>query len=263
MPKSIYAIATLSGTIIGVGLFSLPYITAKVGFWIMLAYFAVLGAIVILIHQFFGELALETPDFKRLPGFAKIYLGKFGEKIAFVSTVLGLFGAILAYLIVGGEFLQGLLSPIFGGGLTFYTILYFIIGAVIIYFGIRAIAKIEFFSLILFFLILLALFFRAQNIINIENLFIGNWKLEIGNLFLPYGPILFSLWGASLIPEVEEMLAPFFLILGITGPKTAESALTGLRNFLGFDFIDVPEIKSRKKSISLSFNFRFVRRNFV
>ena len=70
--KIIYAIATLSGTIIGAGLFALPYITLKVGFWMILAYFLLLGGVVILIHLFFGELALKTPDFKRLPGFAKI-----------------------------------------------------------------------------------------------------------------------------------------------------------------------------------------------
>ena len=67
---------------------------------------------------------------------------------------------------------------------------------------------------------------------------------------------MFSLWGAALIPEVEEMLGekkdllkkiiPFailipifvylffiYLILGITGSQTTESALIGLRNFLG------------------------------
>lgn len=104
--KLIYAIATLSGTIIGVGLFALPYITLKVGFWVMLCYFLVLGALVILIHSFFGELALKTPDFKRLPGFAKFHLGNWGERIALISTILGIFGAILAYLIVGGGVLN-------------------------------------------------------------------------------------------------------------------------------------------------------------
>jgi len=254
----IYPIATLSGTIIGVGLFALPYITLKVGFWVMCGYFLVLGALVILVHQFFGELALKTPDYKRLPGFAKIYLGNWGERIAYISAILGIFGAILAYLIVGGEFLTELLSPIFGGGNLFWTIIYFLAGAILIFFGIKAIAKVEFWGLILFFLVLILIFLRGRYLINIENLFppISNFKFQISNFFLPYGVILFSLWGAALIPEVEEMLGekkelikriipiailiPIFvylffiyLILGITGPQTTESALVGLKNFLG------------------------------
>lgn len=250
---SIYAISVLSGTIIGVGLFSLPYITAKVGFWVISGYFLFLGILMILIHLFFGELSLKTPDFKRLPGFAKIYLGKWGERIALISTILGLFGALLAYLIVGGEFFEELLSPFFGGNSLFYILIYFTIGAVIIYSGIKAIAKVEFWGLILFFLILISIFFRGQNIINIRNLFpTPNWSL----FFLPYGAILFSLSGAALIPEIEEMLGKnkklmkkiipvaifipivvylffIYLILGITGEQTTQSALVGLRQYLG------------------------------
>jgi len=251
--KVIYAIATLSGTIIGVGLFSLPFITLKVGFWVMLGYFLVLGSLVILVHLFFGELALKTPDLKRLPGFAKFHLGKWGEKTAFLSSILGIFGAILAYIIVGGEFLTELLSPIFGGGNLVWTLFYFSLGAALIFFGIKAISKIEFWGLVLFFIILIAIFFRGQTFLKIENLFPSP---DFSQLFLPYGAILFSLWGAALIPEVEEMLRerkkllkilipisiliPIFvylffiyLILGITGSQTTESALTGLRNFLG------------------------------
>ncbi len=265
--KFIYAIAVLSGTTIGVGLFALPYVTLKVGFWVILGYFLVLGTLVILTHLFFGELTLKTPDYKRLPGFAKIYLGNRGQILAYVSTILGIFGALLAYLIIGGEFLTGLLSPIFGGSVLIYTFFYFAAGAALIYFGIKAIGKVELWGLVLFFVILFLIFFQGAPFIDVENLFIGNWKLGAGNLFLPYGVILFSLWGAALIPEVEEMLAPapkfgagtgagqkralkwiilistlipiivylffIYLILGITGPKTTESALTGLRDVLG------------------------------
>jgi len=256
MIKIIYAIATLSGTIIGVGLFALPYVTLKVGFWVILGYFLILGSLVVLIHLFFGELSLKTPDFKRLPGFARTYLGNGGELVAYISTIFGIFGALLAYLIVGGEFLTELLKPILGGNYLIYTLFYFIVGAFLIFFGIKAIAKVEFWGLILFFAILAAIFFRGQNFIDIQNLFIGNWEPGSGNLFLPYGVILFSLWGATLIPEIEEMLRGrkktilkiipiailipmivylffIYLILGITGPQTTESALTGLRNILG------------------------------
>ncbi len=251
--KEVYAVATLAGTIIGVGLFSLPYITMKVGVLVMLVYFLILGILVIVIHQIFGELSLKTPDFKRLPGFAKIYLGRRGEIMAYLSTIMGSFGALLAYLIVGGEFLENLLSPFLGGNNFIYTLIYFIIGAILIFFGIKAIAKVEFWGLVLFFLILIAIFWRGLPFLKIENF---SFVPEIKHLFLPYGAILFSLWGASLIPEVEEMLISqkrlirrvisvsiliaifvylffIFLILGITGAKTTESALTGLKNFLG------------------------------
>jgi tyrosine-specific transport protein len=249
----IYSLATLSGTIIGVGIFSLPYITVRAGTWVMLGYFLALGALVILIHVFFGELALQTPDFKRIPGFAKIYLGSWGQKASLVSAVLGMLGAVLAYLIVGGEFLKELLSPFLGGGTFFYTVLYFIAGAILIYFGIKAIARLEFWAVVLFFVVLLVILFRSFSKIELGNLFL---KPDFGQFFLPYGPILFSLWGASLIPEAEEMLGEnkglfkkiialsiliagilylffIFLTLGITGSETTESALPGLKNFLG------------------------------
>ena len=253
MKKIIYAIATLSGTIIGVGLFSLPYITLQVGLPVVLFYFLILGVLVILVHLLFGELALKTPDLKRLPGFAEYYLGKWGERVAFFSSILGILGAILAYLIVGGEFLTKMLSPIFGFGNTFWTSIYFSFASLLIFFGIKSIAKLEFWGLILFFFILILFFFQSHNLIKIENLF---FPTNLSQWFLPYGPILFSLWGASLIPETEEMLGerkkllkkvivvsiliPIFiyllfiyLILGISGKETSESALTGLQNFLG------------------------------
>ena len=260
LKKIILPIAVISGTIIGVGLFSLPYIASKTGYLVMLGYFLVLGAIVMVIHLMFGELSLVTPDFKRLPGFAKVHLGEWAKKITMFSTVFGISGAILAYLIVGGEFLNSLLSPTFGGSACFYSYLYFFLGAILIFFGIQAIAKIELWSLVLFFLILFAIFLRGNHFISAANFTAFPFDFKIGfklsDLFLPYGPILFSLWGAALIPEAEEMLGKnkkllkkvivistiipiiislffIYLIWGITGHLTTESALTGLKAYLG------------------------------
>lgn len=249
----IYPIATLTGAIVGVGIFSLPFVTSRVGLGVMLGYFLSLGVLVTLVHLFFGELCQVTPDYKRLPGFAKFYLGNHAQKIALISTVLGSFGSILAYLIVGGEFLAGVFLPIFGGTILLYTLLYFAVGAILIYFGIRIIAQVNLWGLILFFLILSIIWFCSFPSFKTENIF-----LKIGegrNLFLPYGPILFSLWGATMIPEIEEMLGEnkrqlkkviflsifisaiiylffIYLILGITGTETTESALTGLQNLV-------------------------------
>lgn len=245
----IYGLCTLSGTIIGVGLFSLPYIASQVGIWIMLGYFIILGAITIIVHLLFGEVALKTPDYLRMPGFVRIHLGRWAEKVSLVSIILGLFGANLAYLIIGGKFfnsLFGLENELFG------SLIYFIVGAILIYSGIKAVSKVEFWGLILFFIILIAIFlnglphFRATNLIS---------SISNKDLFLPYGPILFALWGAALIPEIEEMLkkrkhllkkiifiallipiitylAFTFFVAGISGADTSDEAIAGLTKFL-------------------------------
>jgi len=251
--KIIYPVATLTGTIIGVGLFALPYAASKVGMLLMLGWFGILGALVTVVHLFYGEVALRTPDYKRFPGFAERYFGKKGKTIALITTIGGLMGAILAYLIIGGEFLTQIFQPYYGRGELFYTSIYFLAGAALIFFGIRAIAKIEFWGLVAFLIILLGIFIRGLPFFKVANLFL---KPQLSFIFLPYGLILFSCWGAALIPEVEEMLGKekkllgkvitaslltaigvyiFFTvaILGITGSKTTTSALPGLKSFLG------------------------------
>jgi len=206
----------------------------------------------VIVHLLFCEVALKTPDFLRMPGFAELHLGKWGRKVAFASITIGLFGAILAYLIIGGKFLTSLLSPVFGGSEFSYTIIYFILGSVIIYSGIRVISKVEFLGLILFFVVLGIISFQGAPSFKIGNLLLSNGKKE---LFLPYGPILFSLWGTALIPEVEEILGKkkhllkklipiailipiiaylsfIFLVTGISGQETSVEAIDGLKSFL-------------------------------
>ena len=252
----IYPVATLSGSIIGVGFFALPYITLKVGIWIMLAYFLVLGFLIILIHLMYGEIALKTPDFKRFPGFVGFHLGKWFGRLSLILTTMGSFGVLLVYLIVGSDFLSNVFLPIFGGSKILYAFIYFTLASLIIYFGIKIVSKIELAVLCFLLLVLFLIFIKKFSQFNLNNIFITNIDLGIKNLFLPYGAIMFSLWGMGMIPETEEMLGRnkklikniiiaailipaviylffIFLVLGITGSYTTQSALLGLKSFLG------------------------------
>ncbi len=254
MLKIIYAISVISGTVIGVGLFAIPFLTLHVGLWVMLGYFFVLGIVSILIHYFLGEIVLQSPDFIRIPGFAKLYLGENGYKVALFSGIVGLFGACLAYLILGGEFLSAILVPIFGGSTEIYTWLYFLIGSALIYLGIKAIDKVQFWGLVLFLMSLITLFFKGKDHIDVSNFLV--FDINRSYFFLPYGVILFSLWGLSLVPETEELLGKqrlmlrkiipiaiiipiiiyfffTFIVLSITGEATTPSALTGLQDIFG------------------------------
>jgi len=256
LKKYVYPIAILAGSVIGVGFFSLPYIALKTNIWLVAGYLAVLTLVIILINTIVGEIALKTPDFKRIPGFVGFHLGKWAETLSLTTATLGGFGILLVYLIVGGDFLANAFSPIFGGSYLLYVVIYFILASIFIYSDVKAIAKVELGTIMLLLLTLLVIFIKGFANIKLGNIFIGSWNPSVKNLFLPYGPIIFSLWGVGLIPEVEEFLKGdkknikkiitasvlitaviyflfIVLILGITGAKTTESTLAGLKEVFG------------------------------
>jgi len=248
MRKFFLSLSILSGTIIGAGIFSLPYIALKSGFWTILFYLFFLGGVVIVNHLFLGEISLKTKDFLRLPSFVGIYLGKKSKNFALFSYIFGLWGCLLVYLILGGDFL----CSVTHWGVNLSVLIYFLLGSLFIYFGIKTIDKIEFSFLFIFVLILILIFLFNFHLIKRENFIPG---IINNNFFLPYGPVLFSLWGATLIPELEEFLRNkknllkkiiplsiilavliyiFFivLVLGICGSQTSPSALSSLSLFL-------------------------------
>jgi len=252
--KYVYPSAVFSGGMIGVGFLSLPFVALKVGIWIMLFYFLVMTGLMIAINSIFCQISLKTPDFKRFPGFVGYYLGKKAEIFVLISTTFAVFGILLAYLIVGSQFLALAFGQIISDNILFYIFCYFILANAIIYFDIKVVAKVEFWVIIVLFLSLLLIFIEGLPLIKIDNILSGG-KNILSNLFLPYGPLLFALWGVGLIPEVEEMIAKkkknlkiiissstiivsifYFLftllVLGITGQKTEETALQGLKNAL-------------------------------
>ena len=131
MPKNnilndyIYPIAIFCGGMIGVGFLSLPYIAVHVGVWTMLFYFAIATCIVICLHLIFCEISLKTPDYKRFPGFVGYYLGRKAKIAEIVLLIVSSIGGFLAFLIVSGQFLSAVFSPVLGGSAVSYTIIFF------------------------------------------------------------------------------------------------------------------------------------------
>ncbi len=257
----IYPVAVFSGGMIGVGFLSLPYIAMRVGILLMFLYFLVLTTLIVLINLIFCDISLKTPDFKRFPGFVGYYLGKWPQFFTTILMILGSFGVLLVYLLIGSQFLAAVFQPLFSGSSLVYTLIYFCLVSVVIYFDIKLISKVEFWVIILLFLSLFLVFVEGFSQIKLSNIFAQN-ILGFDNFFLPYGPLLFALWGIGLIPEIEEMMAgnkgqlkkivvistiliSFFyflfvlLVLGITGNKTDQMALTGLKKFLGDGFVSI------------------------
>ncbi|MFH0854186.1 MAG: aromatic amino acid transport family protein [bacterium] len=199
--KLIYAVSMLVGTIVGVGMFGLPYVAAQVGFWPMLIYLCGGSVIVITMNLIYGTIIIGSDGKKRFPGYVKDYFGKKWGIIILINSLLGFYGSQLAYLIIGGKFLQGLISPIFPISPFAATIFFFIIGSFLVYKGIKSVSKSEFFMLTFLILMILIFFFVCFGKIKITN-FSG---YNMDKIFLPYGIVFFSLMGASALPEIKEI----------------------------------------------------------
>ena len=256
MGKFIKALAIFTGTIIGVGIFGLPYVASKAGFLPVIFYFIFLSGIVIIMHFLLARVALGTEKSYRLPGYVGEYLGKRWKRIDLLIFGSGMTGALLAYLIVAGEFLSFLLSPFLGGSPLIYTLLFFCLGAFLIFRGIKSISQIELSLLFVFFVILLIFFIRALPFVNLEHLRTMDWRF----LALPYGVVLFSLGGLAVLPEIKEMLGNekekikkiiisgisiavivylffIFIILGASGSQTSKEAMSGFSQAIGNNII--------------------------
>ena len=244
------AISTLVGTIIGAGILGIPYIIAKSGFVAGLIQIVLIGIMVLVVNLLLGEVVLRTQGNHQLTGYADRYLGKKGKIIMMFSMILGNYGAMIAYLIGEGQ----TLGAVFNFNQMFFTILFFAVFSIFVYKGLKAVEASEsvlmIFKMLLFITIFLLIIFSGH--FNIRNL----THLDIKNMFLPYGVILFAYLGASAIPEVKEELkkntklikkailigtlipiAVYSLfalgVVGLTGIRTTEIATIGIGNLLG------------------------------
>lgn len=242
----------LIDTIIGVGIFGVPFVIMKIGPWLALVFFFGLGLIQLLQHLYLCEAALLEGGKAHIVGLADRFLGRRARHVTAVSNVLGFWAAMLAYILVGGTLLQVLLGPVFGGNVFMYRLIWGLVGAAVIFMNVRVIAGVSFMATISMLAALVAVFWVGIPHVQLSNV------TQFGSFdaLLPYGVILFSLGGIGAIPEMKELLggdgrllkkavitgtvisiiitAAFgFVILGVSGATTTEDSVSGLLPILG------------------------------
>jgi len=110
--KFVFSVSALIGMIVGGGIFGLPYVVSVAGLIPAIFYFVVLSGAVLLTHLLYGEIILRTKERYRLAGFAEKYLGKIWKNITAVAVIFGGVGVLLVYIIIAGDFLKIIVSPI-------------------------------------------------------------------------------------------------------------------------------------------------------
>lgn len=249
----ILAVATLVGMIIGAGTFGIPYAFSQAGIIVGLFYLILLGAAVMTIHLIYGEIILRTEEPCRWVGCVERYQGPVAKKLVTPIVFFQYYGSMLAYIILGGDFLQIIFGRFFQLPESFWVLLFFLIAGLGIWRGIKTVGPGE--IVMLFFMVLAIAFLSVKSLplIKVSN-FIGEngWV----NIFLPYGVLFFALTGSAAVPEMRQILkgrerqlksAIFLgtlipiifyflfalLIVGVTGQDTSQDAISGLVPHLG------------------------------
>ncbi len=247
------AVLTLIGSIIGVGIFGVPYAFSRSGVLPAIIYLVVLASVQLMQHLYYAEAAIACPVPLRLVGLVERYLGRRAKAVAAAAIMLGFWGALLAYMVVGGTFLSNLLSPFFGGVPLLYQIGWAAVGAGLIYLGLGFVTRIGTVVTTGMILAMAVILYLGLPHVRLENYL----PLVSGHdLLLPYGILLFSLSGLPAILEMEDILkgkhenyrkaivigtlsaatlvASFSLtVLGVTGAATTTEAVKGLQAVLG------------------------------
>lgn len=189
----------LSGTILGAGIFSLPYIFSQSGVYIFLFYLCLAAFICTITHLIFGESLLRTKKDHRFIGLASLYLGGWAKKLVTLTTFISVGGCLLAYLILGGQFIYNFFNiighPI---DLNLAILMLWFLGSLGVALGIRFISISESVGVLLILILIFLFFIFGIPHFNFKTVPQFNFQ----EFFLPYGILLFALSGGSAVPEI-------------------------------------------------------------
>lgn len=195
-------VLNIVGTVIGAGIFGLPPVIAKTGILGgTLLFFGIL-LIGLALHLLYAQVVLADKAKRRLAGYAERWVGKWAKWFAFVVFFLKCSGVILAYIILGGEFLSVIAR---GFGIDFHVwiwqVVFWAIGAVIVFFGLKIVTFVEdeltwiLIGAMLFSMVVLVPFFNWQGL--------GQWQ-PLG-FWQAIGVMFFAVTAITIIPEAVEI----------------------------------------------------------
>lgn len=246
----------LFGQIIGVGLFGLPYVFAQAGFAVGVVALLVSGAVCTLTLLMYADMAIVMNGHGRFVGMIREQTGPIGGFFAAVGLFGGLFGAMTAYLLLGGSFAYQLFSPLLSGTVAMYRVLFFVLAALTVFGGMMTVGRLQKYLIIAYLALIAILVVLAAPHVDVAHF----TSIVPEKLFLPFGVTLFALTGFAAVPEMRDVLGrrkhvlhravvvgmalivALYLVfttvvVGVTGKSTTPETLHGLAEVLGSGFV--------------------------
>lgn len=192
-------ISLLVGSIVGAGIFALPFAFHKAGVIPTILYLVLFSLITALVHLLYADIIMRTQETRhQFPGYVRIYLGKNAGYFASFVVATTILLTLTAYLILSVSFIS-LIFP----GISMFTALFifWFLSTAIIFIDISKTALFNTITATWTFALIAGLFLYWVMIHSVPSV-IPSLAIPQG-LLIPWGPVLFSLLGFSAIPSLS------------------------------------------------------------
>ncbi len=284
-----YAVATIVGSTVGIGLYGIPFALQKAGFGIGLLFLLGITGLMLISHFIYGEVILRTHARHQFVGYVNKYLGPWFRKLNLLIFWVAMYGSLVGVIIISGDFLANIFSSYFRLSSFGFSTIFIIIASTLVLMGLRTVSKFDYAMMLIFGAIV-----SLIGIFSIGHFDVTNFTFATGDFwFLPFGVILFAMSGVTGLPLAREVLVGeedkfkkvmilgtlippvlylifSLVVVGVSGDITSPDAISGLRSSLGpkivfvgsiFGFLTSSTIflnlaTSLKESFQQDFHFR-------
>jgi len=194
------AVFLLAGLILGAGMFGLPATFAKSGALWGSIIWLIATLVVLLTHLMYLELTRALGSNKRLVGDVQEVFGESWSRFATVCVLVTNYGALLAYMVLGGLFLRAVFGTLVGEMVFSFLIL--VLGAYLVYRGMKLVDRVNAYLTVALIGGIVCTILVALSKIHLPNLIYNDNSQAAAS----YGVLIFSLFGLNAIPELRTLL---------------------------------------------------------
>lgn len=188
----------LAGTIIGAGIFSLPYIFSKIGFLPGCIYLTFFTFVYGLIHLMYARILEKETGNHQFFYLAHKYFPKGLANIASFAIIGELVFVLLVYLVLAPAFFQ----YVWSAPQLILMLVFWLASSIFIFVRSKVMAWVDLISVLSMFGIIVLVFWAGRGQVLETVLF---QKFNPILLLLPFGPLLFSLAGRPAIHKIMEL----------------------------------------------------------
>ncbi|AKM78056.1 MAG: hypothetical protein UX49_C0018G0024 [Candidatus Wolfebacteria bacterium GW2011_GWC2_46_275] len=209
LKHSVFPAGFLIASIIGAGMFALPFVFQQAGLVIAVLYLGFFGIVAALIHLIYADIVLRTRETRhQFPGYIRQYLGNTLGRFSSILVTITLLFTLTAYLILSIGF-SHILAPSLS---SLVALLFFwALSTAVIFINIKHTALFDAMTTTITLIAIGAIFLYWGSSVPFNTAAFPLFNFNAG--LIPFGPVLFSFLGFSAIPPliayVRKEAVPF------------------------------------------------------